>query len=500
MMKRYMAAVGVLATASAMLVPASAAHAATATISIQLQNGQRVALDPTSAKVKVTWTADDCEYGCVLYKRGELRSNEEELVLDTQTFPAGEARSFTVQDHLDTAVALPYRWHYELLRRTSPTGPEGDVLAYAYPDIVFSSEDAFQFSGSWTKDLDLTATETMIQRSTGPTAAAVLPPSGSARQVAILGTRGPRGGTLGISVGGQLTEVDMHAPTRRTRRAVAVVDVPADSILQLSNMSPAGEPSEIAIDGIISSTLVNEASRAATPRLKAAAPQSLPPRADETVTVTVRKNQRLAKEPQTFKADVTALVHGCPDGCSLVLDENGKQTVLLTRTFPDSPTLQALHVVIDVPDYGYILVLKNGQFWNESSPVSADQLPLSGWTFSSGWSLRSDASAVGGTVERSDGKGTGATLRVPGTFEGRSVGIVARKSPRGGVLGVYVNGVRQQTVDLRSATVNPRRVVTTLQLPIRGRVTVADVTPAGRHADQVDLSGLTMIDLPEDWY
>jgi hypothetical protein len=498
-MKRVIAALGPLLVAAATLVPASAAHAATADIAIQLQNGQRVALDPTTSTVKVTWTADDCTYGCQLVKRGYLRSNETSAVLDTQTFPAGAARSFTVTDQLETAVPLAYDWHYEVVRKSAAIGAQKVAVAYGETDVVFNSEDAFEFDSSWRKDLDLTATETMIQRTSTRGAVATLPSSTAARQVAVLGTRGPQGGTMRITVGTQQTDVDMNAPTSRSRRVVAVVDVPAGATVQLSNVSPAGGPSELAIDGIITSYVVDDGAAAARRTLKKAAVQSAPS-PDETVTVTVRKNQRLATNPTTFKADVTAMVHGCPDGCSLVLDRNGTRTTLLTHTSPASATLEPLHTVIDVPDYGYVILMKNGVFSNQSSPVSADQLPVTSWTYSHGWSVRNDATAIGGTVERTTTRGTGATLRVPGTFEGRSVGIVARRSPQGGVLAVYVDGVRQQTVDLRSATVNPRRVVATLQLPVRGRVTVADVTPAKRKANQVDLSGLTMIDLPEDWY
>jgi uncharacterized delta-60 repeat protein len=71
------------------------------------------------------------------------------------------------------------------------------------------------------------------------------------------------------------------------------------------------------------------------------------------------------------------------------------------------------------------------------------------------WKSQSMSSASGGAIKYATAKG--ATARF--TFQGRSVAWVAPKNPSRGKAEVWLDGVKRATVDLRSPTTQPRRLV-----------------------------------------
>ncbi len=75
--------------------------------------------------------------------------------------------------------------------------------------------------------------------------------------------------------------------------------------------------------------------------------------------------------------------------------------------------------------------------------------------YSSQWSKVADATAFGGAVHESASAGSRATF----TFKGRDVAWVAERGPTHGKASVYVDGHYLKTIDLRSSTDSPRRIV-----------------------------------------
>ena len=94
---------------------------------------------------------------------------------------------------------------------------------------------------------------------------------------------------------------------------------------------------------------------------------------------------------------------------------------------------------------------------------------------------------------RTSTRGAGATLRVYGRYEGRELSIVGTRGPGSGVLGVYVNGALVRTVDLAADTLRQRVVLTSVAIPLEGRITVVNVTPAGRSAAAIAIDGVVEI-------
>lgn len=58
----------------------------------------------------------------------------------------------------------------------------------------------------------------------------------------------------------------------------------------------------------------------------------------------------------------------------------------------------------------------------------------------------------------------------------------------------------RQTVDLRSAAWQPRLIVASVDLPLLGRITLVNATPAGRAAADIHVDGLAEVNYEEDWY
>lgn len=76
-------------------------------------------------------------------------------------------------------------------------------------------------------------------------------------------------------------------------------------------------------------------------------------------------------------------------------------------------------------------------------------------TYSSGWTTRRVRGAYGGRVHTSSRRGARLTVRV----SGRQVRIIGPSSPSGGQLAIYLDGMRDRTVDTYSGTFAPRRVL-----------------------------------------
>jgi hypothetical protein len=146
------------------------------------------------------------------------------------------------------------------------------------------------------------------------------------------------------------------------------------------------------------------------------------------------------------------------------------------------------------------LLRKGGTVVAMTDEISPTALPETALTYSHGWTRDANAASTDGHIMRSSTPGTGATYRVPGTFSGREIGIVSARGPHNGVMGVYVNGALVRTIDLHAATWQPRQVVAGLSLPLTGRVTISNATPAAAANKDVHVDGLVMLDLPNDFY
>ena len=112
----------------------------------------------------------------------------------------------------------------------------------------------------------------------------------------------------------------------------------------------------------------------------------------------------------------------------------------------------------------------NASDWYEGPPVS-----ISGYQESSAkirwsgtWSKVASASYWGGHARSSATIGSKAKI----TFTGRMMALVSRLGPKRGALAVYVNGVKVDTVNLRSASNSYRRVVWTKWWPTSASRTV----------------------------
>ncbi|HVM30893.1 MAG TPA: polysaccharide deacetylase family protein [Candidatus Limnocylindrales bacterium] len=95
--------------------------------------------------------------------------------------------------------------------------------------------------------------------------------------------------------------------------------------------------------------------------------------------------------------------------------------------------------------------------WATSSPVrlTARQEGHSGLTLSGAWQRVSLSNAMGGALAYTSSSGAAASM----SFTGSSIGWVAHRGPKRGVVDVYIDGVPAGTVDLYAASGSPRRLV-----------------------------------------
>jgi peptidoglycan/xylan/chitin deacetylase (PgdA/CDA1 family) len=95
--------------------------------------------------------------------------------------------------------------------------------------------------------------------------------------------------------------------------------------------------------------------------------------------------------------------------------------------------------------------------WSSATQVSlgARQESHASVTFSGAWQRASLTSAMGGAVRHTSSSGA----RVSTTFSGTSIGWVAPRGPKRGIVDVYVDGSLAATVDLYAVSGSPRRLV-----------------------------------------
>lgn len=494
------------------IVTPSTASAATASLSYDVVSPQQVSLDPSGTGVAVTYRLDACPNGCQLVRVGYVRANYEEVVLDTRQFPAGATRSFRVTDTIDARPGLGWTHHYELRVFSDAARTAYDVALMKEISPSFASEGIFRFGANWRREVSLSSTETMTMRSATPGATATLPATGERRRIGLVSARGPRNGVLRVTVGGAARTVDLAAPAWQPRQVVAALDVPANTAVTLVNATPAARAAkDVYVDGLIGlldmpSYPAQRMSTGRAPSQRAlTAPRALAA-PSETIEARVAPAGQLASSAGTAPTAVTARVLGCPAGCSIVrgvyTDTGLRETVVLRRTSPASGALQALTVTDPLPAgrLAYYHLRKGSTTVDRTPTLTPTVLPETAAVYSYGWTRDTNATTVGGRIMRSSTPGTGATYRVPGTFEGRSVGVVAARGPHNGVLGVHVNGHLVREVDLRAASWQPRQIVASVDLPLSGRVTLTNRSATTRTGKDIHVDGLVLLDRPDDFY
>jgi hypothetical protein len=498
------ASVGALSScATADAVPA-------ASIDLTVAAPQQVALDPTGTSVDLSYSATGCSNGCALVRVRTLRANVEEKQVDLRTFADAGRRVFRVRDAVTAEPALGWSTSYEVRVFRTAAHTTYTVAAAVQATPTFAGENAFRYDSGWRRELNSGVTETLIQRSWTPGATATLPANPLRRKLGLIAAKGPNNGVLRISVNGRPTQtLDLRATSWQARQVVAAVDVPAKAVLTVQNATPAGRAArDVHVDGLVTlpvqALATNSAVRTTRGDTRPAAAAPAP--VGESVDARVRTGQQLPATGGEPVLDVTARVFGCPTGCTLVrrtYDMNGAtDAVLLERTSPASSTLQTLSATDPRPfssDAMYVLQ-KNDADVTMSSGLSPVLVPAAQIATSYGWVKENNASYFDGSAWRSSTPGTGVTYRANGAFEGRNVAVVAAKGPRAGVLAVHADGRLLQSIDLYSATAQPRQVVASVDLASSGRITVANRTPATRANKDVVVDDLVLLERPDDYY
>ena len=396
---------------------------------------------------------------------------------------------------LERTKGLSLDWHYELRK--------GNAVPTTFHDAdpTFVPDTGLTYGAGWRREVNLQSTETLVARSTTRGATATRSASSQAAVVGVVSAVGPRNGVMAVTVGGVVQRtLDLRAATWQPRRVVASVLVPAGARLQVVNATPDGRAGrDVHVDGLVTVPAGRTAAGAAAPATRQATePTAAAAAAGPSLSVlpALRQLPTSGAVPVT----VTAQVFGCPAGCTIVEQGDAGDRVLLQRTSPASSTLQTLTVTAPAPAFvsyrleqGRTTVASTGTY----EPVVRPDADL---TYSAGWVRDANAASTGGTIMRTSTPGAGATYRVSGTFEGRKVGLVAARGPQNGVAAVYVDGVLVRTVDLAASTWKPRQVVAVVELPLTGRITVVNRTPAARAGKDVHVDGLVVLEATDDWY
>ncbi len=498
---RFVPAIAPVGAASA-----TAAVVAPRVVSVTLVGSQQLAgIDPFAAKVQVKYQIGGCPTGCSLVKYERFgRQGEESTTLAKLTTPAGAGA--TTHAFTDTLKRNWYQADSFYTIRDLHTGDETGALDLQ-PD--FQPEGALTYSTGWVRDENAGATETMIMRSSATGATARTVTGAAAQNIGIISAKGPNNGLLSVAVNGVVKQtIDLKTPRWQPRRLVAALTVPAHSTLTITNTTPAARlQKDVHVDGLVRLDPPGTAGpNLGALRTAGAAPG---PVTTESIGATLVNGQQLTPSPAAAKVSVVANVLGCPLGCTILRDNanDGSETTVLSRTSPASSVFQKLTFTdtLAANDLGISYTLsKHGLPIAATTHFSSEYVPDAALLHSHGWTVASDASAIGGTVLRSTtAGGVGATYAVLGTFSGRNVGVVAARGPSGGVMTVSVNGVPVQKVDLYARHVQPRTIVAVVEVPlepISGRLTVLNSTPAGRANSAVNVDGLMLLQDRDDWY
>ncbi len=453
----------VVLAAGALAVPASAREgtAEPAALQVRLAPGQTTDLDPELVAYEVGWSAPGCP-DCALWR---VRSG----------------RAGVREERLAGTGATTDRWGPEPLLgppRYEVRTADGAVLARSGTLLPgWTAETSLPDVTGWAREVDLTATETLVLRA-GPAGASASVPGGLARQVGVVAPRGPQGGRLVVRAGdGAPVPVDLTAPEDAPRSVVAVLDVAADVPLTVT-ADPGAR-----FDGLLDLAALG----APEPSGGVSVRPGRKVRAVSGSGVSVRPAGQLRTDG-AVRLVVQAPADDCSAGCRLT----SGGTVLLERVAPGPQDLRV--AVSGTPAEAAYALEVGGAVVAASPRLSVGVVPDAAYDLSDGWTTAVRGAATDGSVLRTAGAGAGATWRTRGTATGRTVGLLAAPGPRGGVVAVFVDGRPAGTVDLRGPVVRARQVVLALDLPLRGRVTVVDATPPERGAHAVELDGLVVLD------
>lgn len=123
------------------------------------------------------------------------------------------------------------------------------------------------------------------------------------------------------------------------------------------------------------------------------------------------------------------------------------KTTSITQQLPRGHRYQ--YRVRAVDKYG------NVGYWDYGPTFRVQLLGDASLTYSAGWSMEADPTALGGALHASGVAGAWARL----SFTGRDVAWIAEKGPANGRARIYVDGVLRATIDLTAASDLARQVV-----------------------------------------
>ncbi len=487
---------GGCATAVASAAPGEAAVTPTASIVARLVPGQQVP-GPDWGRIAVAFDVTaraDCTRGCdVVWSEVTESGAPVTTVLDSRTFGPSATQHYTVR-HATQLGKLGAR----TIRFVQRTAAGTRDLAFVQQDGVQLPEAGpdTTLGGDWRRVVDLTATQTMTLRSSARGSAASFGQTtggSNMRRYGVVAETGPTGGVLGVYVDGALAaRVDLRSAEVVHRKVVAVFETPPGGHtlhrFGIVNLTPTTRPdASVNFDGFV---LVGSYSLARTAGREPMAP----------IRVNVL-DQVLSRDVAAGRVSmrVSATVTGCADGCEL----RWGSKVIASATFPAGAT-KTLSATI-APSIRHsdgqpldVSLYRGGEFAGFAYvQPDLDSLAAGNFAnvFSSGWSVASRPGVLnGGTVETSArDAGFTSMLEMYDPTASRTVAIVSARGPQMGVMGVYRDGILVKTIDLRSATYQPRAVVASVTLGHRGRVTIVNATPAGRSADTITLDELLTI-------
>lgn len=110
-------------------------------------------------------------------------------------------------------------------------------------------------------------------------------------------------------------------------------------------------------------------------------------------------------------------------------------------------------------------------------------------SYAGAWAISTAASASGGRTRYATRAGASATLR----FRGRAVALVAPKGPGQGSARIYIDGVYQQTINLRASAIRPRQVVAARSWATSGSHTIKVVVVGTSGHPRVDVDAFVAL-------
>lgn len=109
--------------------------------------------------------------------------------------------------------------------------------------------------------------------------------------------------------------------------------------------------------------------------------------------------------------------------------------------------------------------------------------------YAGAWTTAASSTALGGSSHRTSSRGASAGY----TFSGRDFSWISAKGPNAGKAAIYVNGVLKATIDLYSATPQPRRVAFRLHWSTVASRTIRIVNLGTSGRPLIDIDGLAVL-------